>query len=36
MNLQQLHAQFGNANERKKSLDLICVKKILEDYDWML
>ncbi len=26
-NLQQLQAQFESVNERKKSLDLVCVKK---------
>ncbi len=35
-NLQQLQAQIESANERKKSLDLVCVKKRLEDYDHML
>ncbi len=30
-NLQQLQAQLENVNERKKSLDLVCVKK-----DWKI
>ncbi len=34
--MQQLQAQPESANERKKSLNPICVKKRLEDYDQLL
>jgi hypothetical protein len=32
-NLDQLQAQLESANERKFFLDLVYVKKILEDFD---
>ncbi len=35
-NLQQLQAQLEATNEQKKSLDLVGVKKWLEDYEQML
>ncbi len=35
-NLQQLQAQLETTNEQKKSLDLVSVKKWLEDHEQML
>jgi hypothetical protein len=35
-NLPQLQTQLDSANEKKKSLDPICVKNKLEDYEQML
>ncbi len=35
-NLQQLQKQLESANEKRKSPNLVCVKKILEDFEQML